>query len=390
MITWESFRLGDVSEVAAGQAAPQGATFFGNDGYPFVRAGSLESLVDEGGESSLRKINESVAKLFRLRLLPAGTVIFAKSGMSVNRDLVYRLQQPAYVVSHLAAITPSERVDGQYLTHWLRLNPPSRLVNDLAYPSIRIPDIENLNISLPPVSEQRRIATLLDNATAIRRKRRESLRFLGDILRSAFLEMVGDPITNPNGWDRQSLGAIATVTTGNTPPRANSEFYGDEIEWIKSDNINTTEHYLTRAKERLSGSGRDVARIVGPGAILMTCIAGSRNCIGNVCLSDREVAFNQQINAITPHPPIDHRFLYVQLLVNKRVVQSASTDSMKGMVSKSRLEGVRVMTPPPDLQKRFGEVFTTLHASHCNLTRALAVSDELFNSLAQQALSGQA
>ncbi len=89
----------------------------------------------------------------------------------------------------------------------------------------------------------------------------------------------------------------------------------------------------------------------------MTCIAGSPDCIGNVALADREVAFNQQINAITPHDGVDHRYLYVLLLLGKRLIQAASTNSMKGMVSKGRLEDVLVPAPPPRVQAEFGEAF---------------------------------
>ena len=121
----------------------------------------------------------------------------------------------------------------------------------------------------------------------------------------------------------------------------------------------------------------------------MTCIAGTKDCIGNVAITDREVAFNQQINSIKPGPGVDHRFLYVQFLVGKGLVQRASTDSMKGMVSKSRLEGLHVLTPPPHLQERFGQWFTRWHTAYSHQCQAADEAEVLFDSLAQRAFRGE-
>jgi len=249
--------------------------------------------------------------------------------------------------------------------------------------------VRGVRVPLPPLPEQHRIADILDKADAIRRKRKEAIALTEDLLRSAFLDMFGDPVTNPKGWELTPLAKLGRITTGNTPSRSVDEYFGDDIEWIKSDNINTPSHYLTRATEGLSAQGRAIGRTVPAGSTLMTCIAGSPDCIGNVALTDREVAFNQQINAITPYDGVDHRFLYVLLLVGKRLVQAASTNSMKGMVSKGKLEEVRVPSPPPKAQSRFGESFErVLKLSH-RQEIAQRESDLLFEATIQRAFSGQ-
>jgi type I restriction enzyme S subunit len=256
-----------------------------------------------------------------------------------------------------------------------------RTLPDELFLAIRVP--------VPPIPEQRRIADILDKVDAIRRKRKEAIALTEDLLRSAFLDMFGDPVTNPKGWELKPLAKLGRITTGNTPSRAVDEYFGDDIEWIKSDNINTPSHYLTRATEGLSAQGRAVGRTVPAGSSLMTCIAGSADCIGNVALTDRVVAFNQQINAITPYEGVDHRFLYVLLLVGKRLVQAASTNSMKGMVSKGKLEAVQVPSPPPKAQSRFGESFErVLKLSH-RQEIAQQESELLFEATVQRAFSGQ-
>lgn len=289
-------------------------------------------------------------------------------------------------------ILPGPRVNKDYLFHYLR---HPKIVEEAVLrcaganlPRISPRDIETFAVPLPPPAEQRRIAAILDKADAIRRKRKETIALTEELLRSAFVDQFGDPVTNPRGWRVKPLSDLAVITTGNTPSRSAPEYFGDAIEWIKSDNINTRSHFLTQAAEGLSAQGRSVARIAPAGSTLMTCIAGSPACIGNVALADREVSFNQQINAVTPRDGVDSRFLYVLLLVGKRLVQAASTNSMKGMVSKGKLEEVLVPAPPSKLQAGFGELFERL----LNLSRRQEIAEQdaqrLFDSILQRTFAG--
>jgi type I restriction enzyme S subunit len=182
---------------------------------------------------------------------------------------------------------------------------------------------------------------------------------------------------------------LGDVTTGNTPSRDRPEYFGDAVEWIKSDNINTAQHYLTRAKEGLSAKGRAVGRVALSGSTLMTCIAGSPDCIGKVGLADREVAFNQQINAVTPRPSVDHRWLYVLLWLGKPLVQAASTNSMKGMVSKRKLEQTMWPAPPLDQQREFGGRFDAVHALTRTYETVAAAADALLMSLTHKAFRAE-
>jgi len=253
---------------------------------------------------------------------------------------------------------------------------------------LSVRQIEAIAVTLPPLPDQRRIAALLGKADAIRRKRQQAIRLTDDLLRSAFLDMFGDPVTNPKGWPTQPIADVADVITGNTPPRERPEYYGDAIEWIKSDNINTRSHILTRAVEGLSEAGRALGRAAPEGSTLMTCIAGSRSCIGNVALTDRAVALNQQINAIVPGPSVDANFLYVQLLLAKPLIQAASTDSMKGMVSKGRLSSVLLPAPAEERQRAFGRWFSGFLHWRSRLDAGCGATDDLFHALAQRAFRG--
>jgi type I restriction enzyme S subunit len=105
-------------------------------------------------------------------------------------------------------------------------------------------------------------------------------------------------------------------------------------------------------------------------------------------MTDREVSFNQQINAFVP-TGVNPHFVYAQFLVGKRLIQGASTHGMKGMVSKSRFEQIMLMSPPLSLQQSFAtriQAVESLKAAH---RAALTELDALFASLQHRAFSGE-
>ena len=166
--------------------------------------------------------------------------------------------------------------------------------------------------------------------------------------------MFGDPQLNPMLFEIKQLKDTCNVITGNTPSRKKAEYYGDFIEWIKTDNINPDLLYPTKAAESLSNIGIKKAKTVDKNAILMACIAGSTSSIGKVCITNRKVAFNQQINAIVPFE-YNVIFLYVMLQLSKDYLIDGLSMSLKGILSKSKLEAKCFILPPTELQNEFAE-----------------------------------
>jgi hypothetical protein len=252
-----------------------------------------------------------------------------------------------------------------------------------------VADFLNLRVARPPgIEEQQRIAAILDRAASLRDERRAAFEYLDALDRAVFLDMFGDPVRNDRKWKTRPISECGAVVTGNTPPRARSEYYGDSIEWIKSDNLNVPEYYATKADEFLSEQGREVARIAPPQAILVTCIAGSPDCIGNSAMTDREVAFNQQINAFISEEGDPH-FFYGQIRFGKRLIQLASTRSMKGMVSKSRFEQIKLIFPPTSAQEEYGRRALQIEGMRSKCRRSTAQLVELAKSLEQKAFRGE-
>ena len=213
--------------------------------------------------------------------------------------------------------------------------------------------------------EQVSVCDKLDRLYEIVNERKQQLELLDELVKARFVEMFGDPRSNPFGFEKKMLKDTCKVITGNTPSRAIAEYYGDYIEWIKTDNIVSGILNPTQATESLSEKGMNVGRTVEKDSILMACIAGSIASIGRVCITDRTVAFNQQINAVVPER-YNILFLYVLLQMSKDYLVEDINMALKGILSKSKLEEKEFIIPPMDLQEQFSDFVRAIDKSKVN------------------------
>ena len=212
--------------------------------------------------------------------------------------------------------------------------------------------ILNINIDMPAPSLQKQITHQMRLIDAMINGKKQQILSFDEAVKSRFIELFGDPVSNPKDWNVVPLGKRCEIITGNTPSRSEPENYGEYIEWIKSDNINTPFTFITKAQECLSEAGFEKCRFVEAGSILMTCIAGSINCIGNVAVTDRRVAFNQQINAIVPKQD-EVLYLFWLMQLSKPMIHRTINMALKGILSKSQLSEIAFPFPPITLQEQF-------------------------------------
>ncbi|WP_051227705.1 restriction endonuclease subunit S [Gillisia sp. JM1] len=377
--------LKNIAKVTAGNSAPQ-KDKFSDEGIPFIRAGSLEFLVRGIPIDECEKIDPLFAKEKKMRLFPKGSILFAKSGMSSKMGRVYVLPEDAYIVSHLAVVTiTSKHVNNEYVAFYFNYRPPYHLIKDDAYPSISVTDIENVEIPLPDLETQNKIVAILDKAKAILDKRAETITKYDELLRATFLEMFGDVSNNPKGFDKKPLKDFGQIITGNTPPRKDKSNYDSNfIEWIKTDNITSQSHFLTHASEYLSETGFAKSRYVNENALLVACIAGSISSIGRSAITDRRVAFNQQINAVVPAKDVSIFFLYWMFKVSAEYVQSYATGGMKRLLTKGEFQKVPFIKPDYNEQLQFEEIAKNYSVFQQKLLQHQTQSENLLKSLSQQ------
>ena len=250
--------------------------------------------------------------------------------------------------------------------------------------------LKDLQIPLPPLDVQQKIASILDAADTLRQKDKALLAKYDELTQALFLDMFGDPVSNPKGWEKVELKKFGLIKTGNTPSRNDESNYStNHIEWLKTDNIVQELLYVTNAREYLSETGLSNARFVEEGALLVACIAGSIKSIGRAALTDRKVSFNQQINAIQPNSTVDSLFLYYLFKSAVTHIQDFASNGMKRMLTKGVFEKIQMIKPPIHLQTQFAERVAIIEQQKTQVQASSEKSEELFNSLLQKAFNGE-
>ena len=243
--------------------------------------------------------------------------------------------------------------------------------------------LSKIKVKVHTREEQIEIVDCLNRAYNVVSTRQQQLQKLDELVKARFVEMFGEPKENSKGYSKRQLKETCKVITGNTPSRSVNEYYGKHIEWIKTDNIVSNRINPTVATEFLSEEGLAVSRTVEKGSILMACIAGSVSSIGRVCITDRKVAFNQQINAIVPNN-YNVLFLYVMLQISKEYLIEGINMALKGILSKSKLEEKTFIVPPMEVQEKFAAFVKQVNKSKNAIQKALDESQLLFDSLMQK------
>ena len=332
-------------------------------GIPVLRT---TNFTNEGFVNYKNVVTRSISKKnIAEKYLRHGDVIIEKSGGSdkqpVGRVIFFEGEENKYLFNNFTGLLRVQNPE-----EWL----PKYVFYDLyayyrnggtrAFEN-RTTGLHNLqvdnyvkSVDIPKLSyrKQQHICETLDHLRDAVAYRERQLTKLDELIKARFVEMFGDPVTNPFNWPAVELGQRCEIITGNTPSRAEPENYGTFIEWIKSDNINTPSTFLTPAQEYLSEVGFRKCRFVESGSLLMTCIAGSLNCIGNVAVTNRRVAFNQQINAITP--TCDNvLYLYWLMILSKPAIHKTINMALKGILSKSQLSSIKFPFPSIECQNQF-------------------------------------
>lgn len=355
------FKLSEIFDLQIGKTPSRHNSMYWNDGNR-----EWISISDISGSKYIsntkEKITEKAIQDSGIKKIPANTVIMSFK-LSIGKVAI--TSKEMYSNEAIMAFIDKKRVKlfPEYVYYLLMgVKWDQNTNNAVMGKTLNKSTISQIIVDIDDYEIQKQKAEALNFASKQLDIRNKEIHRLDTLVKARFVEMFGDPRINPNGYEVEELRSSCTVVTGNTPPRSVEEYYGDDIEWIKTDNIVSGKTRPTQAVECLSEKGMRVGRIVDENAILMACIAGSIASIGRVCITDRKVAFNQQINAVIPKH-YDVRFLYVLLQLSKDYLVEGISMALKGILSKSKLEDKVFYVPPMELQEQFATFFSQVDKS---------------------------
>lgn len=287
-----------------------------------------------------------------------------------------------------------DRVDLRYLYWALSHAGLDRRAITTSIPGLNRDELYRTRIRLPPLTDQRRIAAVLDKADAIRRKRRESMRLLDEFLRSTFLEMFGDAVKNEKGWPTSpARSAISEIEPGSSvkgeaKPRGPGEWAVLKVSAVTSGWYSADECKVVAAPP-------DQPIIPRRGELLFSR-ANTRELVAATCLVDRDeprVFLPDKLWRITPNTSVAVaeylRFLLADSRVRQTLTRHATGTSGSMLnVSQEKLLRLDLPLPPLVLQHQFAELVWKAFAMRERILEVGDQVEELFGSLAQRGFRG--
>jgi type I restriction enzyme S subunit len=253
--------------------------------------------------------------------------------------------------------------------------------------------VAKIQILLPPLPEQRRIAEVLDTADALRAKRRAALAQLDSLVQSIFLDMFGDPATNPKGWPEVLLGSHASkIGSGATPTGGEAAYKSNGIALIRSMNVRDGSF----SRDGLAFiDNQQAARLEGviveADDVLLNITGAS---VARVCRAPRDVLparVNQHVAIVRPTDSFDSRFLEQCLLypsMKRRLLRIAGAGATREAITKDAIERLTVIRPPRDEQDSFANLVRARERLELAQRGHLNAADALFSSLEHRAFRG--
>lgn len=250
----------------------------------------------------------------------------------------------------------------------------------------------DIDVPLPPLAEQKRIAAILDKADAIRRKRQQAIQLADDFLRAVFLEMFGDPVTNPKGFPVGTIRDFVDSANYGSSAKASEEVA--DYPMLRMGNI-TYEGALDMTNLKyISLSESDKPKYLASKGDLLFNRTNSKELVGKTAVYDRDepAAIAGYLIRVRTNAVGNSYYLsaYLNSTHGKKTLQNMCK-SIVGManINAQEMQNIPIMLPPVELQNKFSELVIATKEKVKVLEIAFKEQAGLFDALSQKAFFGQ-
>ncbi|MFH6911283.1 restriction endonuclease subunit S [Acinetobacter sp. AM3-2] len=306
-----------------------------------------------------------------------GKVVISEIDVAINQDL------------KAVFVKDKETLDVKYLLRFLESNKENiaSMGKGATVKGITLDQLKAIKIPLQPLAEQRRIASILDQADELRQKRQQAIEKLDQLLQATFIDMFGDPVSNPKGWDKEKMDALMTIVRGGSP-RPIENFLGGTYPWIKiGDATKGDDLFITKTKEAITEEGLHKTRLLPEGSVIFAncgvSLGFARILKIQGCIHDGWLAF-QDIN----EDKIHKLFLLKALNSITQYFRDTAPDGTQPNLNTAIMKNFELIIPPMDLQLKFIAIVESIVKQKKILETSNIQFFNLFESLQNQAFSG--
>jgi type I restriction enzyme S subunit len=386
-------RLGDVVDIKGGGTPDKSIPEYWGGTIPWASVKDFKSTEIDTTTDSITQLGVANSST---NIIPAGTIIIP-TRMAVGKAAINSIDLA--INQDLKALFPKSDIFTRYLLNFLLAS--STKLEKQAFGAtvkgITLDILKNLEIPLPPIEEQRRIAEILDRTQSLISKRKEAIALLDTLTQSIFLEMFGDPVTNPFKFPFLPLENVVSSSFQNGAyfPK---EAYCSEggVEMIHMSDA--FEGIVKRGNlKHVDCPQKDIERY----KLLNTDLIVARRSLnyeGSVkpCLipfSTEPLIFESSLIRITPNPEktiVIYLFYYIlNPRVREQFIFPFVTKSTISGINQENLAKVLVMIPPINLQKEFAQRVEAVEKLKATHQASLSELQALFASLQHRAFRGE-
>ena len=322
-------------------------------------------------------------------ICPAETVIIGRKG-SINKPIF--ADTPFWNVDTAFGLCADKaKLFPKYLYYFCVNFDFERLNTTVTIPSLTKSNLLNIEIPLPPLDEQRRIAAVLDKVSDLIAKRREQLDKLDELVKARFVEMFGDPITNEMGWEKVRLSTcIESIDNGKSLVCDSSSRKGNWPAVLKLSAA-TYGFYRPEENKAMLDEGQFVEEAAVRAGDLLFTRKNTPELVG-MC------AYVYDTPSMLMMPDLIFRLnttnrcnkVFLWKLINhdlfRDCIQAIATGSAKSMsnISKERLLNLKIILPPAELQEQFAAFVSQTDKSKLTIQQSLDKMEMLKKALMQE------
>lgn len=400
-MTTDTVPLGEVAEFIRGITfKPADVVEPGADGSVVcLRTKNVQSQVDL---EDLLALPSRFVKRENQYLQPGDVLISSANSWNLvgKCSWIPELPWPASFGGFVTALRPrDDRVDRRYLYHWFNLGPTQKLLRSFGRKTTNISNLNldrcrDMDLPLPPIAEQRRIAAVLDAAGALRVKRRQAIAKLSALREAIFLDMFGDGINGQQSWPSIELGGLVQESRLGLVRAARD--LDSQLPWpyIRMNAIGATGELDLGALRRTYASEAELqSHTLLPGDLVFNT-RNTRQLVGKTAIfrGPGTYLFNNNILRLRFTHDADSEYVNAALrtpaLQHELEARKSGTTSVVAIYYKS-LSTLPLPLPPIELQQTFSRRVQAVVRESERLRQAAVNLDSLFASLQQRAFRGE-
>jgi type I restriction enzyme, S subunit len=378
--------LGELVTIRGGGTPDRKNPNYWGGSIPWASVKDLKSLVLK---STQEFITEEGVKSSATNVIPPGTVIIG-TRMAVGKACITELS--VAINQDLKALFCSPKLLPQYLL-WFLTCSSQQLENQATGATVKGVKIDALNmlkIPLPPLEEQRRIAAILDKADEVRRKRQQAIALTEELLRSLFLDMFGDPVTNPKGWEVVKLGIVTDSKLGKMLSESARKGISP-VKYLGNTHVRWRSFNLEELPE-MDFSDTELQKLDLRYGDLIVCEGGEvgrcaiwRNELENISFQKALHRIRCQTTKVIP----EYLQEYFVFMAKRGGLVSSTSSATIAHLTGVRLKQLPLPLPLISEQRSFQKIYKMYEQLMFKYNRDYKEIEILFNSLLQKAFRGE-